>query len=162
MAYLIDANCFIEPFKRYYGFEVCPGYWDWLDQQYKLGTVYSIDKIYGELTKLSDDLSVWAKKKDPGFFLKTDVDTMKSYTQIVNWVNSAAFTAKAKSKFMAGADPFLIAYALAHGHAVITDEIHEPKRKNKVKIPAVCLQFHVPYMHLHDFLKSQKAKFTLN
>ena len=28
--YLLDANVFIEGSKRYYGFDFCPAFWDWL------------------------------------------------------------------------------------------------------------------------------------
>ena len=39
MAYLLDANVFIEAKRRHYGFDFCPAFWDWLDQQedYRLG-----------------------------------------------------------------------------------------------------------------------------
>jgi len=30
MAYLIDANVFIEAKNRYYGFDICPAFRDWL------------------------------------------------------------------------------------------------------------------------------------
>lgn len=29
--YLLDANVFIEAKNRYYGFDLAPGFWDWLD-----------------------------------------------------------------------------------------------------------------------------------
>ncbi|MEJ7695585.1 MAG: DUF4411 family protein [Candidatus Limnocylindrales bacterium] len=31
MAYLLDANVFIESKKRWYGLDFCPAFWDWLD-----------------------------------------------------------------------------------------------------------------------------------
>ena len=55
MPYLLDANCFIEAVNRYYGFDICPGFWDWLDQQNESGIVYSLDRIGFERTKLNDD-----------------------------------------------------------------------------------------------------------
>ena len=30
MAYLLDANVFIEAKKRWYGFDFCPSFWEWL------------------------------------------------------------------------------------------------------------------------------------
>lgn len=29
--FLLDANVFIEAKNRYYGFDICPGFWRWLD-----------------------------------------------------------------------------------------------------------------------------------
>ena len=30
MAYLLDADAFIRAKNLHYGFEICPGFWDWL------------------------------------------------------------------------------------------------------------------------------------
>jgi hypothetical protein len=55
------------------------------------------------------------------------------------------------------ADPFLIAYALAHGHTVVTHETYaNPNQRNKVKIPNVCVQFGVPHMTIFDLLRNTK------
>ncbi|MFN8565705.1 MAG: DUF4411 family protein [Anaerolineae bacterium] len=161
MAHLLDANCFIEPFLHYYGFDVCPGYWSWIEQQNVAGELFSIDKIKDELTEKGDDLSDWADTKDDTFFLPVDNATLVEYARIITWVNAQNYTNPAKRRFAAGADPFLIAFALAHGHIIVTHETHEPLRRNKVKIPNVCLQFGVNWMMLHDFLKSKGVRFTL-
>ncbi len=29
--YLFDANVFIEAKNRYYAFDICPGFWEWMD-----------------------------------------------------------------------------------------------------------------------------------
>ena len=68
--YLLDANVFIEAKNRYYGFNFCPGFWDWLIRQNAVGKVASIDKVKGELLKQEDKLSAWAKNLDESFFLK--------------------------------------------------------------------------------------------
>lgn len=34
MAYLLDANVFIEAKRRHYGFDFCPAFWDWLDARH--------------------------------------------------------------------------------------------------------------------------------
>lgn len=31
MAYLLDANVFIQAKNLQYGFDFCPAFWDWLD-----------------------------------------------------------------------------------------------------------------------------------
>ena len=110
MVYLIDANCFIEPKNRYYSFDICPGFWDWLDQQNQLGILYSIDKVGQELTAQNDDLAKWSKQKGANFFLPLDSAAFSSMTQIAGWVASpsAGFTPQAIPKFLGGADPFLI------------------------------------------------------
>jgi hypothetical protein len=81
--------------------------------------------------------------------------------RISDWVSRSDFKPEAKAEFLAGADPLLIAYAMAHEHTVVTDEVLEPERKNKVKIPVVCQQFGVPWIGLLDMLRQEGARFVL-
>lgn len=37
MAYLLDANTFIQAKNLQYGFDFCPAYWDWLAQNNTAG-----------------------------------------------------------------------------------------------------------------------------
>ena len=41
MSYLLDANVFIEAKKRYYGFDFCPGFWQWLVVKNQEGKIFS-------------------------------------------------------------------------------------------------------------------------
>jgi hypothetical protein len=41
MAYLLDANIFIEAKNHHYGFDLCPGFWDWLKLSNTIGPVRS-------------------------------------------------------------------------------------------------------------------------
>jgi len=163
MAYLIDSNCFIQPKNDYYGFDFCPGYWDWLDQQNKLGVVYSIENVASELRRGNDELAEWSKQKDASFFLPTDNPTLSSMTQVVTWVNSAnaGFRSEAIPIFMSGADPFLVAYALAHGHTVVSHERLNTNQKRNIKIPAVCQHFGVPHITVFDCLRKTGARLVL-
>lgn len=63
MAYLLDANIFIQAKNLYYGFDVCPGFWDWLDDAHADGRVTSIDRIGDELTGAGDELATWARSR---------------------------------------------------------------------------------------------------
>ena len=49
MTYLLDANVFIQAKNLHYGFEFCPAFWDWIDDQTNAGSVYSIERIADEL-----------------------------------------------------------------------------------------------------------------
>lgn len=162
MANLIDANCFIQAKNSYYGFDFCPAYWQWIDDQNQLGVVFSIDKIATELAGVQDDLAVWTRQKDHTFFLPADASTMASYQQVSTWAYNANFVPHAVPEFLRGADPFLIAHALAHGHTVVTHErLANTGQRNKIKIPAVCQQFSVPCITVFELLKSTGAKFDL-
>lgn len=165
MAYLIDSCCFIEAWDRYFPRDICPGFWDWLEQQYGLGVVYSIDHIYTELQGRNDDLANWAKQQSSGFFLLSDNSITPSMTTISAWLVSgnAPFTRTAVNKFMSGADPFLVAHALANNHIVVTEETpNQPNQTGKVKIPTVCKQFKVRCITLHQVLRETGAQLVLS
>jgi len=69
MAYLLDANVFIQAKNLHYGFDFCPAFWDWLIAENAAERVFSIEKVGDEVQAVQDDLSVWAGKLGPGFFL---------------------------------------------------------------------------------------------
>ena len=77
------------------------------------------------------------------------------------WVQGENFRPQAKTQFLGGADPFLIAYAVAHGHTVVTDEILIPGELKRVKIPAVCQQFAVPCTSPFEMLRAEGARLVL-
>jgi hypothetical protein len=47
--------------RDYYGFEFCPGFWDWLDIAWADGRVASVGAVYDELVDYGDQLSDWAR-----------------------------------------------------------------------------------------------------
>ena len=49
--YLLDANVFIQAKRRFYPFDVCPGYWEALCWHREQGTVMSLDKVANELER---------------------------------------------------------------------------------------------------------------
>ena len=53
--YLLDANAFIESKNRYYGFDICPGFWSSLVSQHEGQRVFSIDRIQNELMVQDDE-----------------------------------------------------------------------------------------------------------
>jgi hypothetical protein len=69
MAYLLDANVFIQAKNLHYGFDFCPALWDWLLRQNAAGRVVSIEKVGDELQSGADELATWAAEQGAGFFL---------------------------------------------------------------------------------------------
>lgn len=144
--YVLDANVFIQAHQKYYGFDICPGFWLALIRQHATKKVCSIDRIKTELEELNDDLKKWAKEKAPSTFFKKTADKMVSDTfrKMVNWVqNEHQFTPGAKAEFASDADGWLIAYAKANDLVVVTHEEYAPEVKKKVPIPNVCMEFDV-------------------
>jgi len=86
--YLLDANVFIEAKNRYYGFDFCPAFWDWLVMQNLTGKVASIEKVADELKVGKDELAIWAEERGDGFFLRQDDAVVHAAGKVSNWANS--------------------------------------------------------------------------
>jgi hypothetical protein len=56
MPYLLDANTLIQAKNEYYAFDICPGFWEWIDIANASGDVSSIERVADELRKGKDDL----------------------------------------------------------------------------------------------------------
>ena len=170
MAYAVDSNGFIQAQNQYYGMDFCPAYWDWLLSNHQTGLVISIDRVYAEIQAQQDDLALWASGPARSLFLpSTDAVTATCLPQVFAWVQARPtaegeqFYGRAAQDafFGGGADPYLIAYAMAHNHTVVTCEGDNPARRNKVLIPVVCRGLNVPYITLFDMLRNEQAKFVL-
>jgi len=161
MKYLFDANVFIEAKNRYYAFDICPGFWDWMDHVAKI-EAGSVVPICDELRKGSDELAKWAndRRTQPWFLKVTDSDTQKALAAIATHVNAGAYKPEAKAKFLSGADPWLIAKAQIVGAKVVTHEVSSPDAKVRVPIPDICSAFGVDVIQPHEALRSMAASFT--
>ena len=160
MQYCLDANIFIQAKNFYYHFDICPGFWDWLDQQ--TGTIGSIIPVCEELVAGNDELKPWAKdRKETGFFAdNTDPAVQEVFRTIAVYVDSQYETHQA-GKFLDGADPWLIAYARVQDCTIVTSERLAPGAKI-VKIPNICEEFGVDYTDCFTMLKRLNARFVLD
>jgi len=133
MTYLLDADTLIDAKNRYYDFDVCPGFWDWLDQQFAAGRVRSVEAIGNELTAGTERLAAWATARRD-FFSPPDVRTFASLQQIVGWANVSGFRRAGISEFVESGDIYLIAQAHATGDTIVTREVVSDGVK-RIKIP---------------------------
>jgi hypothetical protein len=135
----------------YYPFDVVPSFWNKILELSNNGTILSIDKVKKELceTNNPDQLSVWCENElNSGFFVDS-ASCVDIYAQIAIWTHSSThFLQSAKDEFLATdlADPWLIAYAKKNDLTIVTHEISQPHRKNRIKIPEPCIHFGVRYL----------------
>ena len=123
MAYLLDANVFIQAKNLHYGLDFCPAFWDWLVENNQSEKVFSIEKVGDEINAGGDELSTWAKARNDRFFLKPDADVLSSLGDVSQWATNNGYEPVAVTTFFQVADYYLVAHALAHGHTVVTHEI---------------------------------------
>jgi hypothetical protein len=165
MPYVIDTNVFIEAKRRYYAFDLCPGFWNALCWQHGTGSVRSIDRVFKEVEDGADDLADWVRNVMPATcFDSTDTDDVAgAYAEAIAWVmGNANFTAAAKAEFadLNRADAWLIAYAKAKGDILVTHEELRPDARAKVPIPNVCNALGVQYSNTFEMLRALETRFS--
>lgn len=163
MKYLLDSNTFVEAKNRYYNMTVCPAYWEWLLQKHASNDVASISMVGDELKKGDDELAAWVKD-NPGIFESVDdEETQECFVNVAEFVASRSDRMKlgAVEDFLSGADPWLVAKAMATGCIVVTHERYHPDVIKKFLIPNVCEYFGIGWINTFDLLYKLEARFVL-
>ncbi len=163
---ILDSNVFIEAKNRYYAFDICPGYWDFVIRDFGHGNAMSILHVWNELNAGGDDLTAWMKDKldkKQFFDCVADGGVVARYRAVSSYVTSAYGSKQnAVRDFLEPtvADPWLVAYALSCGGTIVTQETSKPSMK-KVSLVDVCDHFAVRHMDMIEFLRAEKARFVL-
>jgi Domain of unknown function (DUF4411) len=160
MAYLLDANVFIQAKNLHYGLDFCPAFWDWLVAQNQADDVFSIEKVGDEVIAGNDKLAVWAQERGDTFFLKPDPLMLPSLGSVSTWATTQGYDQAAVNTFLQVTDFYLVAHALAHGHTVVTHEIAAASTK-KIKIPNACIGLNIKCMTPFEMLRCEQARFVL-
>lgn len=100
MAYLLDANVFIQAKNLHYGLDFCPAFWDWLLASNVARSVFSIEKVGDEIAAVADELSTWAEQCGPGLFLKPDPAMLPALASVSAWATGQRYDAAAVGTFL--------------------------------------------------------------
>lgn len=159
MSFLVDTNIFVDAHRRYYGFDIVPSFWEFLYQQFGSGVLVSVKPVLEELKAGNDALADWAKDRPQFFHDIGDAQTLQKMAEIADWVTHQEYTQAALAEFLSVADYYLVAFAAAHGHAVVTHEQPSPGAKKRVLIPNVCNTFGIRYVDTFQIIRTLKASF---
>ena len=159
MTYLLDANVFIQAHRFHYGFDICPGFWNWLEAQHALGNLLSVAQVGRELAAGNDLLAEWAAGNG-SLFSEADAGAVASMAVISRWVTSQGYEPAAINTFLQVADYYLVAAAHAHGHVLVTHEKPDGALR-RVKIPNVCVGLGIRFMSPFEMLRVERARFVL-
>jgi len=86
--YLLDANIFIDAYKKYYAFDIVPSFWEKIKQQAEAGRIISIDRVKDEIDRYheEDELKIWVNQVFGRWFVSTDnEEVIESCREIINW-----------------------------------------------------------------------------
>jgi hypothetical protein len=159
--FILDANFFIQAHRINYPLDVATGFWKKVKDLSESGKIISIDKVKNEIFENEDALTDWIKKNLPEkFFVNTNTAaTLTNYANVARWANSknTHYLPQAISEFLDAdnADAWLVAYALSDAtqNYIITQEISEPNKKSKIKIPDVCIHFGIKYANTIELFR---------
>ncbi|WCK55310.1 DUF4411 family protein [Aneurinibacillus sp. Ricciae_BoGa-3] len=137
--YLLDANIFIEAYKRYYAYDIVPSFWEMLKKNAEVGKVISLDRIQREQNAFADTLTTWVNSEFSSYFVSTDnSEVFASYSQIMNWAMiQQQYSDAAKAEFASVADSWLIASAQTYDCVLVTHELYDVNIKKNLSMKSL-------------------------
>lgn len=162
--YLIDTNIFIESAYRFYAFDICPGFWQFLERCSQTDSIKSISKVYDEITSDNPNLQEFKERlKNTGFFLPIKDITRDSYEKIAETLKAMQYKQQAIDDFSSGADFFLVVLAYQESYTIVTHEAKNGNNaRNVIKIPNVCEQLEIiKCIDIAEFLRCERVRFVL-
>ena len=123
MHHWLDSNVFIEAANGPYSFKLAPTFWKWVLESTASRKIRTSVRVHAELLKHKDQLSRWVKlHRSSGLFVSPSAEVQTLVGQIGVLVQAKYESAQSK-KFMSGADPWVIAHAVADRGVVVTHEV---------------------------------------
>ena len=161
MLRLLDANVFITAKNTYYGFDLVPAFWTWLEREAAAGTLASTDLVYRELRDGSDDLATWiGSRRDLIFHVSSaSAEVARHVASLDSWARGERYRDHVVEDFMSCADPFLVGVAAESGSTVVTLERSAGASRKKVKIPDACNQLGVATEDTFEMMRDLGARF---
>ena len=135
--FLLDSDVFIAAKNAYYGFEICPGFWEAIVRAHAQGRAQSLDRIRYELLsgRKEEDLVQWVEHDlpEPFFHDSSSPAVTSAFAEVMLWVQrNGQYFDRAKAKFATEADGWLVAYSVVNGTVVVTNEQPRPESRNRV------------------------------
>ena len=158
--FVVDSNFFIQAHRATYPLDIATGFWNKVKQLAYEGVIVSIDKVKNELYNKNDELESWCTTNLPDNFFKNSTEVITEYVRVSSWAMSRRghYLPNALNEFLDSdeADAFLVAYALFdyQNRIIVTQEVSQPGRKNKIKIPEPCNALNIRYMNTIEMFRN--------
>ncbi len=156
--YCLDTNVLVEAWNKYYSPDLCPSYWERLNELGIKGVIFVPEKVANEIHKTEDDLSRWLKVSSIPVE-KADTRVTQCLTAIFAKDPNHRLLVDSK-KGRSEADPWVIAHAMATNAIVVTkEEMITATNTKQVKIPNVCKNMNVRCINDFDLAKLTGIQF---
>jgi hypothetical protein len=157
--FIVDSNFFITAHRFTYPLDVATSFWIKVKELAEDQLIVSIDKVKKEIYQHEDALKHWCVDNLPESFFVDTTSVVSQYAQVASWAASMSshYLPRALNEFLDAdeADAHLVAYALAdsENRTITTQEVSDPNRKNKIKIPEPCDALGVTYCNTIDMFR---------
>ena len=149
----LDSDSFIVASRGPYRFSMLPAFWSFLEEQARQQRLTSSEIVLQELQDGEDQLKQWASGLQAVMFRVPTQEVQERYSEVVaNVISNGRYAPHNVSRFLAKADPWLIAHARADGGRIVTFEKPEPTSR-KPKIPDVGHEFGINCINLYDLIE---------
>ena len=137
-------------------------FWAFLDEKLEEGRIRSPRAVYQEIARNEepdDDLARWFKnRRQRGLCVSPTKDVQEEFKKIANFV-MGSYEQPQVAEFLKGADPWLIAHAVATEGVVVTLETDQKPEARRIRIPDVCGKVGVRCINTVRMLEELKAEF---
>lgn len=159
--YFLDANVLIQAWQKYYSPNLCPDYWERLNELGSKDIIALPEMVYNEISKTEDDLSAWLKR--------SDIKKVKITEDVTSCLKDI-YSKNEKHKLLVDnrkgrslADPWLIAHAMSENRVVVTKEVLITQANSKtVRIPNVCNNMGIRWIDDFEFINELNFHFSCN
>ncbi|QGF23127.1 DUF4411 family protein [Raineyella fluvialis] len=147
--YSFDSGAFINGRRDIFIPSAFLGVWKNIEVMIASGLVRAVDEVKREVSRHDDDTAKWVRAQK-GLFVPLTREVQEATSRVLDAHPKLISLGSNKS----GADPFVIALALAHEGTVVTQETRSGKL-TKPRIPDVCEAMDVPCLTLPQFVAAQ-------
>ena len=161
--YCLDANVLVQAWQKYYSPDICPEYWELLDNFGNDDKLFISALVHEEITRSEDDLSTW---------LKSSNIPVREITENVTKCLNNIYSTNPDHKYLVDnvkgrslADPWVIAHAIDENAIVVTKEEKITainKKNNKIKIPDVCDNMKIKWINDFQMIRELGIRFSCN
>ena len=150
----LDANIYIRPHRDgFYGFPLAPTFWEMLEQKAIAGIIASPRRVYQELADYGDALADWAAaRRDTPLFVAPGPAVQAQLTRIADYVRGN-YPGRKAAEFLGGADPWVIAHAMADNGVIVSFESRVSIDSQTPKIPNVAQAFQIRTLSRYQMLR---------
>jgi len=157
--YCLDANVLIEAWNGYYSPQLCPSYWEVLQDLGRNDRIFLPHNVAEEITRTQDELSAWlaegsipirSNTQGTGLALKRMFEANERHERLVDNIRGRSL-----------ADPWVIAHAMDTGACVVTKEkLTAEADAKRIRIPDVCRNMGVRCITDFQFLREFPVQFA--